>query len=68
MLTKREAAIITAYTGYLIGSFDEYHKYITEIMERPVYTHELGNKDVIAEIQKRSMEDFVGLEMEKEEE
>lgn len=31
-MTKREVAIISAYTGYLIGYIDEMYKYINEIM------------------------------------
>jgi len=39
-MTKREAAIVSAYTGILIGSFSDLHQYIEEIMKRPVWTHE----------------------------
>ena len=38
-MTKREAAIITAYTGILIGKFNDFHKYIEEKAGRGVYTH-----------------------------
>lgn len=31
-MTKREAAIVSAYTGYLIGEFKDYHAYVEEIM------------------------------------
>ena len=31
-MTKREAAIVSAYTGVLIGDFNEMHRYIEEIM------------------------------------
>ena len=41
-MTKREAAIVSAYTGVLIGDFDEVHKYIEELLGRPVFTHELA--------------------------
>ena len=33
-MTKREAAIITAYTGVFIGDVDELYKYVSEIMGR----------------------------------
>lgn len=41
-MTKREGAVLSAYTGILLcESFDDVHGYITEIMGRPVFTHEL---------------------------
>lgn len=42
-MTKREAAIVSAYTGYLIGEFSDFHAYTEEIMGRPIFTHELPN-------------------------
>ena len=39
-MTKREAAIISAYTGYLIGEFSDLHAYTEEVMGQPIFTHE----------------------------
>lgn len=36
-MTKREAAIITAYTGVFIGDLDEFYKYAKELLGRPVF-------------------------------
>lgn len=63
-MTKREAAIVSAYTGYLIGDFHEMHKYIEEIMGRPVFTHELAIEKVNDEIRKRSKKDFCSITVE----
>lgn len=41
-MTKREAAIVSAYTGYLIGDIDEMYKYINEIMGRQVLMNEIS--------------------------
>jgi len=60
-MTTKEAAIVSAYTEVLLGDFSELHKYIEEIMERPVFTHELASKSVTEEIKKRSKADFVNL-------
>lgn len=57
-MTKREAAIVSAYTGYLIGDIDEAHKYIEEIMGRPIVTHELYGDDIWKELRKKSRKDF----------
>lgn len=61
-MTKREAAIVSAYTGVLIGDFEEMHKYIEEIMGRPVFTHELPK--LFDEIKERSKNDFVSIKVE----
>lgn len=39
----------------------EVYKYMAEIMERPVYTHELADENVRLELQKRCLNDFVKL-------
>lgn len=63
MITKKEAAIITAYTGILIGDFDEFRKYIQDILGRPVWSHELADKGLWDEIKKKAKEDFLHLEV-----
>lgn len=60
-MTKREAAIVSAYTGILIGKFDDMHEYIEEIMQRPVFTHEMPI--IWDEIKERSREDFLNIEI-----
>jgi len=60
-MSKREAAIVAAYTGYLIGSFDEMHTYIEEILKRPVFTSELGDPVIKQQIHEASRADFVAL-------
>lgn len=60
-MTKREAAIVAAYTGVLIGNFSDMHEYIEEIMGGPVFTHQLGNKDFVDEVQRRAKEDFLAI-------
>lgn len=64
MITKREAAIITAYTNYLIGDFDDFHQYVEKILDRPVYTHELAFMPIVDEIREKSKDDFMRLEVE----
>ena len=53
-MTKREAAVLGAFTGILIGEFSDMHKYIEEIMGRSVWTHELGNEDIVAEVKDKA--------------
>ena len=58
-MTKREGAIISAYTGVLIGSFSDLHEYVEEIMKRPVFTHEMGYEKISKKIKERSRPDFL---------
>jgi len=60
-MTRRESAIVSAYTGVLAGPFDALHEYVEEIMGRPVFTHEMASKAVADEIQERSRADFLEL-------
>lgn len=61
-MTKREAAIVSAYTGYLIGEFSDFHDYVEEIMGRPIFTHELLN--IAVELKEKSKKDFMNIEVE----
>lgn len=60
-MTKRESAIISAYTGILCGPFDAMHAYIEEIMGRPVFTHELAQDSVVAKIKDLAKPDLLAL-------
>ena len=60
-MTKRESAIVGAFTGVLCGPFDALHEYIEEIVERPVFTHEMGSPTMAAKINELSKPDFVAM-------
>jgi len=60
-MTKREAAILTAHTGIFFGHFDAFHEYVENIMDRPVFSHEMGNPEITQEIKDRSEPDFIEL-------
>lgn len=60
-MTRRESAIIGAFTGVLCGPFDALHEYVEEIMGRPVFTHEMGDKSISDEIKEKSKPDFIAL-------
>ena len=62
-MTKREAAIVSAYTRFLIGDFSDMHKYIEEKLDRAVWTHELADKITWEEIKQKSKEDFINIEV-----
>lgn len=63
-MTREECAIVMAYTGITMLSgedFGIYHRYIEDIMGRPVWTHELANESVVEEIKEKSKYDFLKL-------
>ncbi len=62
-MTKREAAIVAAYTGVLLGDFNELHKYIEKIIGGAVFTHQLGDNDFIALVKEAAKADFISLEV-----
>ena len=64
-MTKRECAIVSAYTGLLCGEFSWMHEYTEEKFGRPVWTHEFGDKKFALELKKKSKEDFCSLHLHK---
>lgn len=60
-MTKREAAIVSAYTGYLIGEFSDFQAYAEEIMGRPIFTHEFPS--IADELNEKSKKDFMSIKI-----
>ncbi len=60
-MKKQEGAIITAYTGILIGCPKEFHSYATELLGYNIMTHEFADKKVWVELKKLSEDDFMEL-------
>ena len=62
-MTSKEAAIVSAYTGYLIGDFSIMAEYCEKILDRPIWTYQYPT--LRDEIQKKSKSDFVAMKIEK---
>lgn len=60
-MTKREAAIVSAYTGYLIGEFSDFQAYAEEVMGRPIFTHDLTRLEY--ELKEKSKKDFMNIKI-----
>lgn len=63
-MTDREKAIVMAYTGVCMLAGDKlqiFHKYVEDIMGKPIWTHEMGDKAVVDEIKEKSKADFIAL-------
>ena len=61
-MTRREATIVSAYTGYFIGGLDDLYKYLSELIGRSIYTHEIPA--VLDKYHSKIRQDFVMLEVE----
>jgi hypothetical protein len=62
-MTKREAAIVTAYTGVYLCDLLSFYKYAEELMGRPVFTHEPYDLDMWEELKSLSRDDFINLKV-----
>lgn len=60
-MTRREATIVSAYTGYFIGGLNDLYKYLSELIGRPIYTHEIPA--VLDKYHSKIRQDFVMLEV-----
>ena len=61
-MTDREKAIVMAYTGICMltdDKFQIFHKYVEDIMGRPIWTHEIGLLE--DDIKEKSKSDFMEL-------
>lgn len=61
-MTDREKAIVMAYTGVTMLKDDKlqiFHKYVEEIMGRPIWTHEMAQ--LADDIKEKSKADFMAL-------
>ncbi|WP_424244367.1 hypothetical protein Dip510_001581 [Elusimicrobium posterum] len=63
-MTKREMAIVTAFTGIVCGNFSYFHEYVQELLNRPVWTHEFASKELMEKIKELSKKDFIALKVE----
>lgn len=51
-MTKQEAVLISAYTGYLLApDFSDVAEYCQKVLGRPIYTHEYADPDLQKELQ-----------------
>jgi hypothetical protein len=58
-LTKRQAAIIGAYTGSVAGPFSDIHEIIEEVLGRPIWTHQLIEDRIQDEIHEKFLPLFL---------
>ena len=66
-MTYHEKIVVSAYTGYLMCDFSDMHEYIEKKLGRPVWTHEMADKDIQEAIRNAVRHDFIALCGHKEE-
>ena len=53
-MTREEAILLSAYTGFLLApDFSEVHKFCEDTLGRPIWTHEFADRCVQKEIQEK---------------
>lgn len=60
-LTKEQAIIISAYTGYTACTIFKMHYAVQQKLGREVFTHEFANPAVMEQIQEAFREDFLAI-------
>ena len=60
-LTKEQAAIVGAYTGFTAGSFSDIHEYAEKLFGRPVWTHEFADKEIAQKLSDLAKPDFLAI-------
>ena len=63
-LTSLQGAIISAYTGVLCCRFSDLHAYVEQILNRPVFIHEMADEKVSDQVKKAAREDFLRIRAE----
>ena len=58
-MTKHEAIVVSAYTGFLMCDFGDVHEYIEKKLGRPILTHEFADKSIWEEIMEKTKPDFL---------
>ena len=54
MMTREEAILLSAYTGFLLApDFSEVHKFCEDTLGHPIWTHEFADSCVQKEIQEK---------------
>ncbi len=60
-LTKEQASIIGAYTGFAAGPFSDIHGYAEKVLGRPVWTHEFADERLSEKLRAAAKDDFLSI-------
>lgn len=62
-MNTREAAIITAYTGILIGDIEEFHRYAEGLLGGSIFTHEFADESLWKALKESARNDFIKIKI-----
>ena len=60
-LTKEQAIIVSAYTGFMACNFSDLHEAVEFRLGRPIFTHEFCGEELMKEIRHAFLEDFLAI-------
>lgn len=60
-LTREQAAVISAYTGFLAGPFEDLQALGDKLMGYPTFTHQYGDLQFTAELRDKAKSMFVAI-------
>ena len=60
-LTRRQSAILGAFTGISCGPFEAVQQYAEEKFGGPIWTHEFANETLAAQLRDLAREDFLSI-------
>lgn len=60
-LTRKQAAIVGAYTKTLLGPMSDLHELVEYLMGRPVFTHEMASLDLWMEVREKVLPLFLAI-------
>ena len=60
-LTREQAAVVGAFTGVVLGPFQDIHKYAERVLKRPIVDLEFADDNVARKIQDAAEADFLSI-------
>lgn len=60
-LTREQAAIVGAYTGFTAGPFGDVHEYAERLFGRPIWSHQFADEGFANELRERAKADYLAI-------
>ena len=60
-MTKHEKLVVSAYTGTLMTSWDEFQAYAESLLERSIFSHEFGTDRLAEQLKEAVKQEFINI-------
>lgn len=60
-LDRQQAAVLSLFTGILCGPFSDMHKYASDLLGEPIFTHQFADEEFVAMLKEKARPDFMML-------